>query len=271
MVRILGYIILCIGAFSMLLPFLWMIILSFMNDSQIFNYPPQIFPNPATFDSYNNVFHKLPFLRFFMNSLFVATITTVLQVLFSSMAGYFFARFKFPCRDILFFMFLITMMVPPQVNIVPLFFVMREVGLVDTYQALILPGIFGGFGVFFMRQWFKSLSKEIEDAACIDGCSTFDVFFKIALPLSTPALITLALFTFITTWNSFLWPLIVTNSVEITTLPVAIAQFKGSFREVISWSDLMASSVVLTIPVVIVFLFGKKYLIDDILSGGIKE
>ncbi|MBQ8634729.1 carbohydrate ABC transporter permease [bacterium] len=266
-----GYCILIIGAISMLLPFLWMVCLSFMTDSQIFSYPPQFLPNPLTIENYNNVFLKLPLLRFFINSLFVAIITTFFQVLFSAMAGYIFARSCFKYKDILFFAFLLTMMVPPQVNIVPLFFVMRELGWVDTYQSLIVPGLFGGFGVFLMRQWFLGLSSEIEEAACIDGCNFFERFFKIALPLSVPALVTLALFTFITTWNSFLWPLIVTNSVDITTLPVAIAQFKGSFREVVLWGDLMACSVILALPVIAVFLLGKKYFINDILSGGIKE
>ena len=162
-------------------------------------------------------------------------------------------------------------MIPPQVNIIPLFFLMRELHWIDTYQALIIPGIFGGLGVFLMRQWFKGMSSEIEDAAKIDGCNVFKIFFTIALPLAVPALVTLALFTFITTWNSFMWPLIVTNSADITTLPVALAQFKGSFRETVMWGDLTACSVVCALPVIIVYLLGKKYFISDMLSGGIKE
>lgn len=270
-ILIFGYLILILGAISMLLPFVWMVCLSFMSDSQIFSYPPQFFPNPLIFDNYHNVFSKLPLTKFFVNSFFVATITTCFQVLFSAMAGYVFARYRFKYGDVLFFVFLLTMMVPPQVNIVPLFFIMRELGWIDTYQALILPGVFGGFGVFLMRQWFLNLSTEIEDAACIDGCNFCERFFKIALPLSVPAVVTLALFTFISTWNSFLWPLIITNSVDITTLPVAVAQFKGAFREVVLWGDLMACSVVLSLPVIFIFLLGQKYFINDILSGGIKE
>lgn len=162
-------------------------------------------------------------------------------------------------------------MIPPQVNIIPLFFLMRELNWVDTYHALIIPGIFGGFGVFMMRQWFMSFSREIEDAARIDGCNLFTIFFRIALPLAVPALATLAIFTFITTWNSFMWPLIVTNSPSVTTMPVALAQFKGSFREVIQWGDLTACSVILSLPVVVLFLAGKKYFINDILAGGLKE
>lgn len=268
---ILGYILLAGGAVSMIVPFLWMVSVSFMLDSQIFSIPPAIFPNPLIFDNYTNVFSNINITKFFLNSLFVALLTTVFQVIFSAFAGYAFARARFRGRDLLFFLFLLTMMIPPQVNIIPLFFLMRELGWVDTYQALILPGIFGGFGVFLMRQWFMSFSKEIEDAAKIDGCSVFGVFFKIALPLAVPAVATLGIFTFITAWNAFMWPLIVTNSPDVTTLPVALAQFKGSFREVVRWGDLTACSVVLSLPVIGIFLLGKKYFINDILSGGLKE
>ncbi len=266
-----GYLILIIGALSMLVPFLWLIAVSFMKDSQIFSYPPTFIPQPFITDNYENVFTRLPLLRFFVNSLFVAAVTTVFQVLFSAMAGYAFARSRFKYKDAVFFIFLVTMMIPPQVNIIPLFFLMRELHWIDTYQALIIPGIFGGLGVFLMRQWFKGMSSEIEDAAKIDGCNVFKIFFTIALPLAVPALVTLALFTFITTWNSFMWPLIVTNSADITTLPVALAQFKGSFRETVMWGDLTACSVVCALPVIIVYLLGKKYFISDMLSGGIKE
>lgn len=268
---IFGYILLAGGAVSMIVPFLWMVSVSFMQDSQIFSIPPAIFPNPLIFDNYTNVFSNINITKFFLNSLFVALLTTVFQVIFSAFAGYAFARARFRGRDLLFFLFLLTMMIPPQVNIIPLFFLMRELGWVDTYQALILPGIFGGFGVFLMRQWFMSFSKEIEDAAKIDGCSVFGVFFKIALPLAVPAVATLGIFTFITAWNAFMWPLIVTNSPDVTTLPVALAQFKGSFREVVRWGDLTACSVVLSLPVIVIFLLGKKYFINDILSGGLKE
>lgn len=266
-----GYTILIIGAISMLAPFLWMVSVSFMSDSQIFSYPPKFVPNPFITSNYEHVFIQLPVFRFFLNSLFVALLTTIFQVLFSSMAGFAFARSRFRYKDFIFFIFLVTMMIPPQVNIIPLFFLMRELNWIDTYQALILPGIFGGFGVFLMRQWFKGMSSEIEDAARIDGCNFFEIFFKIALPLSIPALVTLGLFTFITSWNSFMWPLIVTNSPEITTLPVALAQFKGSFRETVMWGELTACSVILSLPVIIIFLLGKKYFINDMLAGGIKE
>ncbi len=266
-----GYTVLILGAISMIAPFLWMLSVSFMQESQIFAQTFQPIPNPFIFDNYAHIFKSLPLARFFLNSLFVALLTTVFQVLFSSMAGYVFARNKSKYMEFIFFVFLLTMMIPPQVNIIPLFFLMRELNWIDTYQALIFPGIFGGFGIFLMRQWFRGVSSEIEDAAKIDGCNFFETFFKIAFPLSLPAVITLGLFTFITTWNSFMWPLIVTNSPEITTLPVALSQFKSSFRETIMWGDLTACSVILSLPVIVIFIYGKKYFINDLLQGSMKE
>ena len=163
------------------------------------------------------------------------------------------------------------MMVPPQVNIIPLFFLMRELHLVNTYSALILPGLFGGFGVFFMRQYFLSLPKDIIDASVIDGCNAFQTFFKIIFPLSLPAIITLSVFTFITTWNSFIWPLIITNTENMRTLPVGLAIFKGSYREITMWGDLMACSIVCIIPIIIIFILAKKYFLSDLLAGSVKE
>ncbi len=269
--KITGYILLITGAISMIAPFLWMISVSFMTEGQIFAQPPKILPQPVIFSNYINIFQKIPFAVYFLNSAIVSAATTFFQVLFSAMAGYAFARANFRYKNALFFLFLVTMMIPPQVNIIPLFFLMRTFNWIDTYQALILPGLFGGFGVFLMRQWFLGTSKEIEDAAKIDGCSFVQVFFQIALPSALPALATLAIFTFITSWNSFMWPLIVTNSESVMTLPVALAQFKGSFREVIQWGDLMACSVILSVPVLLIFILGKKYFINDIMSGGLKE
>jgi multiple sugar transport system permease protein len=201
----------------------------------------------------------------------VALVTTLGQVVFAAMAGYAFARLNFKYRNALFLMVLITMLVPPQVNIIPLFFLMRQFHWINTYQALILPGVFGGFGIFMMRQYFLGLPKDLEEAAKIDGCNIFTTFFKIAMPLALPAIATLAIFTFVSSWNSFMWPLIVTNTESMRTLPVGLAIFKGSFREITLWGDLLACAVICTLPVVGVFLLGKKYFINDILQGGVKE
>lgn len=267
----LGYFILILIALSMLLPFFAMLSLSFMQSGEIFSYPPKIFSKNITFENYKNVFESIPITRYFLNSLFVAAITTAGQVLFSAFAGYAFARLNFKGKDILFFIFLITMMIPPQVNIIPLFFLMRELHLVDTYQALIIPGFFGGFGVFMLRQYFLGLPKDLEESSKIDGCNIFQTFFKIAFPLALPAIVTLGIFTFVSSWNSFMWPLIITSSDYMKTLPVGLASFKGSFREITLWGDLLACAVICTIPVTGIFLLGKKYFINDILQGGVKE
>ena len=269
--KFLGYFLLIIGAISMLLPFIYMICLSFMTDEQVFSSNLSFLPSPFTVENYTYVVKNSDILRYFFNSMLVSIITTLGQVIIAAMAGYAFSRFKFKYKEVLFFLIIVSMMIPPQVNIVPLFFIMKQFHWIDTYWALIVPGLFGGFGVFMMRQWFKSQPIDMEMAAKIDGCSAFQVFCKIALPLALPAIMTLGIFTFITTWNSFMWPLIVTNSDFIRTLPLGLADFKGSFREVTDWGALTAYSVICSVPVIGVFLLGRKYFINDILNGGIKE
>lgn len=268
---VLGYLTLILIAISMLYPFFAMVNLSFTDNNEIFAHAGRIFHPEMTLNSYKNVFSEIPMSVYFFNSLVVATIATVGQVIFASLTGYAFARLNFKYRNALFLLFLITMLIPPQVNIIPLFFLMREMHLIDTYQALILPALFGGFGIFLMRQYFLGLPKDLEESAKIDGCNLFQTFFKIALPLALPTVATLAIFTFVSTWNSFMWPLIVTNSEGMRTLPVGLAIYKGSFREITQWSELLACSVICTIPVIGVFLLGKKYFISDILQGSVKE
>ncbi|MFI3300084.1 MAG: carbohydrate ABC transporter permease [Candidatus Gastranaerophilales bacterium] len=267
----LGYITLIVIAISMLYPFFAMVSLSFAPEGEIFSKTTTISTNNPTFNNYKNVFDDIPISKYFFNSLIIATITTIGQVLFASLAGYAFARLNFKYKNGIFLLILITMLIPPQVNIIPLFFLMREMNLIDTYQALILPALFGGFGIFLMRQYFLGLPKDLEESARIDGCNLFQTFFKIALPLALPTIATLAIFTFVSSWNSFLWPLIATNSESMRTLPVGLAIFKGSFRETTQWGELLACSVICTIPVVGVFLLGKKYFITDILQGGVKS
>jgi len=266
-----GYFTLILIAVSMLYPFFAMINLSFVNNNEIFSQSNKLFHTNLTFENYKNVFSSIPLSTYFFNSLIVSSLATIGQVILSALAGYAFARLNFKYRDGLFLLFLITMLIPPQVNIIPLFFLMRELHWINTYQALIVPALFGGFGVFLMRQYFLGFPKDLEESAKIDGCNLFQSFFKIALPLALPTVATLAIFTFVSTWNSFMWPLIVTNTENMRTLPVGLAIYKGSFRELTLWGELLACSVICTIPVIGVFLLGKKYFISDILQGGVKE
>lgn len=268
MKRFFLYTILILTALTMLLPFFAMFLISLSGNENIFTDYKNI---NLTFCAYKNVFHAIPVVRYFLNSLIVALCATLGQVLVSALAGYGFARLKFKGSDTLFFIIVLTMMVPPQVNIVPLFYLMSKLGWINTYQALIVPAIFGGFGVFLMRQYFLTFSKELEDASKLDGCNPVQTFFKVALPCAMPAIATLAVFTFVTNWNSFMWPLIVTNTDSMRTLAVGLSIFKGSLRELTLWGELMACSCICSIPVIIVFLVGKKYLINNPAEGGVKE
>lgn len=267
MKKIFLYTILILTAISMILPFIAMFLISLSGQENIFTDYKNI---NLSFCAYKNVFDSIPVIKYFLNSLIVASLTTIGQVLISALAGYGFARLKFKGSEILFFIIILSMMVPPQVNIVPLFYLMAKLGWINTYQALIVPGIFGGFGVFLMRQYFLNFSQELDDASKLDGCNPWQAFFKIALPCAAPAIATLAIFTFVTTWNSFMWPLIVTNTDSMRTLAVGLTIFKGSFREITLWGELMACSCICSIPVILVFLIGKKYLINA-QEGAVKE
>lgn len=267
MKKIFLYTILILTAVSMILPFFAMFLISLSGQENIFTDYKNL---NLSFCAYKNVFDSIPVIKYFLNSLIVASLTTIGQVLISALAGYGFARLKFKGSEILFFIIILSMMVPPQVNIVPLFYLMAKLGWINTYQALIIPGIFGGFGVFLMRQYFLNFSQELDDASKLDGCNPWQTFFRIALPCAAPAIATLSIFTFVTTWNSFMWPLIVTNTDSMRTLAVGLTIFKGSFKEITLWGELMACSCICSIPVILVFLIGKKYLIN-VQEGAVKE
>ncbi len=261
------YSVLIILALSMIIPFLMMFLISLTGNENIFTDYKNI---NLSFCAYKNVFASIPVARYFLNSIIVALATTIGQVIIASLAGYGFARLNFRGKEVLFFIIVLTMMVPSQVNIVPLFHLMSRLGWINTYQALIVPGLFGGFGVFMMRQYFLGFEKDLENAAKLDGCGVFQTFFRVALPCALPAVITLGIFTFVTTWNSFMWPLIVTNTESMRTLSVGLTIFKGSFREITMWGELMACSCICSIPVITVFILGKKYLINNPMDGAVK-
>lgn len=255
----------------MLLPFWVMISTSLVQANEVFQLPPQLWPRVFHWENYQRLFQSVPLAQYFINSVFVTVTTTVGHVLLSAMAGYAFSRLQFPHKNKLFILFLLTMMVPPQVNIVPLFFLMKTFHWLDTYWALIVPGLFGAFGVFMLRQWFNGLPKELEEAARMDGCNPWQIFWKIAFPLATPAWSALGIFVFINTWNSFMWPLITTYSEGMRTLPVGIATLRGSFRDTTDWTVLMAAATLSILPVIGVFLVGQKQFVKGLLAGSVKE
>lgn len=269
--RWLAWILLAAGALMMLLPFWVMMVTSLLRPDQVFAMPPKLWPDAWAWENYGRLFALAPMGLYFWNSILVSVISTVGYVLFAAMAAYAFARLQFPYKNALFFFFLMTMMVPPQVNIVPLFFLMKQLHWLNTYWALIVPGLFGAFGVFMLRQWFTGFPRELEEAARMDGCNPWQIFWRIALPLATPALAALAIFTFIGNWNSFMWPLISVYSENMRTLPVGLAALKGSFRDTTDWGVLMAAATLSILPVVLVFLLGQKHFMKGIMAGSLKE
>lgn len=268
MKKFLMYAILILITISMLFPFFVMFLISLSGNEDIFTNYKNI---NLSFCAYKNVFKSIPVVKYFLNSVIVALFSTIGQVIISAFAGWGFARLKFKYSDCIFFIIIITMMVPPQVNILPLFYIMSKLHWINTYQALIVPAIFGGFGIFLMRQYFLNFSSELEDAAKLDGCNPLQLFIKVALPCAIPAITTLAIFTFVGSWNSFMWPLIVTNTDNMRTLAVGLTVFKSSFREITMWGELMACSCICSIPAIAVFLYGKKYLMQNPQQGAIKE
>lgn len=265
------YPLLSLGLALMILPFWVMFNTALLTPAEAFESPPKLLAWPPHWETYARLFETIPMAQYFWNSVFVAVITTVGQVILSAMAAYGFARFEFREKNVLFFLFLITLMVPPQVNIVPLFFMMKEFHWINSYWALIVPGLFSAFGVFLLRQWFQSIPRDLEEAAKIDGCTPWGFFWRILMPLSTPALASLAIFAFIGSWNSFMWPLIVTFTESMRTLPVGMSELKSSFRDTTDWPLLMAATTLSVLPVVGVFLMGQRYFIKGILMGSVKE
>jgi multiple sugar transport system permease protein len=256
-------------AFLTVAPFLWMVLTSFKDIGEIFSYPPTWLPERFSLDNYRAAFEAAPFGRYYLNSLFVSVAVTLGQLVTCSMAAYAFARMEFRGRDALFYVFLATMMVPAHVTMIPSFMVLHWLGLIYTYGALILPGLASAFGTFLLRQFFLTLPKELEEAAFIDGCGRARVLWQIVLPLSRPALATLAVFTFMGVFNDFLWALIAINSERLYTVQLGLAIFRDRYST--EWGSLMAGSVVATLPVLLVFLAAQKYFIQGIALSGLKD
>lgn len=260
-----------IYAFALLVisPFLWMILTSFKDMSEIYVYPPKWLPEKFNFDNYVKAFTAAPFGRYYFNSLVVAFAVTMGQLITCSMAAFAFARLRFKGRDILFYIFLGTMMIPYNVTMIPSFMVLYWLGWIDSYYALIVPGLASAFGTFLLRQFFITIPRELEEAAYIDGASRFQVLRRIIVPLAKPALATLAIFTFMGVFNDFIWALIVINSEQMQTVQLGLAIFRD--RYLTEWDLLMAGSVTAVLPILIVFFFAQKYFIKGITLSGLKE
>ena len=257
------------AAFLTVAPFLWMALTSFKELSEILVYPPKWIPGKFITDNFVSAFQSAPFGRYYFNSIFVAATVTVGQIITCSMAAFAFARLRFRGRDVLFYLFLGTMMIPGQVVMIPSFMVLHWLVWIDTYAALIVPGLASAFGTFLLRQFFLTIPRDLEDAARIDGCNRFGVLWRIILPLSKPALATLAIFTFMGVFNDFLWALVVVSSDEMRTVQLGLAIFRDRYQT--DWGQLMAASVTATLPILMVFFFAQKYFIKGITLSGLKD
>ncbi|MNW37524.1 L-arabinose transport system permease protein AraQ [compost metagenome] len=263
------YLFLSAGLILNLAPLAWMLSTSFKPGSEVFRFPPKWIPDSLELANYKKVFSVIPFERYYINSILSALLITFITVLLCMMAGYAFAKMKFPGRNILFMFFLITLMIPFQATMIPLFRMVSSFGWIDTFQGLIIPQISTAFGIFLVRQFMLSMPDAILEAAQIDGCSEMRKFWHIVVPMNGSVMATLAIFTFNTAWNNLLWPLLVTNSENMRTLPVGMALFKSS-RD-IDWTAIMAGSVMSLIPMIILFLLMQKQFIRGITAGAVKE
>jgi multiple sugar transport system permease protein len=256
-------------AIATIMPFVWMLLTSVKDMSDIFVYPPKWLPTNFRFRNYVDAFEAAPFGRFYLNSFLVSATVTIGQLITCSMAAYAFARLKFRGRDLLFYIFLGTMMIPANVTMIPTYMVLSWLGWIDSLNALIVPGLASAFGTFLLRQFFMTIPRELEEAAFIDGASRIQVLVKVIIPLAKPALATLAIFTFMGVFNDFIWALICINSEELKTVQLGLATFRDKYLT--QWDLLMAGSVTATLPILIVFFIAQKYFIQGITLSGMKE
>ena len=269
------YAFLVAAALLMIAPFLWSISTSLKQPGDVFAYPPTLLPDPVTFQNYIDVFTKLTFGRYFLNSVIVTGSVVLLNVLFGTAAAYAFAKLRFPGRNAIFFLLLLTLMVPFQVNLIPLYKIMVElhnaippIGA-DTYFGIVAPSAIQVFGIFLMRQFLRAIPDEILESARMDGASELRILRSIVFPIALPGMATLAIFTFLGAWNDFLWPLIVTNSDEMRTMPVGLALLAR--KNASNWGDTMAGTVLTAAPLIVMFLILQRRFIEGLTAGSVKD
>lgn len=256
-------------AFVVFFPIMWMISQSLTPNSEVWDWPPQFIPQHPTLENYQTLFTRqdLAIGHWFMNSLFVSTITTILTLFITSLAAYSFARLRFPGRDVIFFILLSALVIPAQVTLIPIFLLMRDLKWLDTYHALIWPAMANVFAVFMLRQFFLGIPRELEEAAILDGATRFGIYWRIILPMSSSALTALAIFVFLGSWNDLFWPLIVLNRLEMRTLPVGLTVLSSAYytRE---QSLVQAGAVIASVPVLIFYAFFQRQILKGITFTG---
>ncbi|MEK9668530.1 MAG: carbohydrate ABC transporter permease [Deltaproteobacteria bacterium] len=264
--RVITWTLLFLGGVVMVTPIIFMVSTSFKSGQEV--YVLSIFPDAPTLKNYLFILEESKFLKWMLNSLWVATFSTASVLFFDSLVGYTLAKFSFRGRQLIFIAILSTLMIPTEMLIIPWYMMSRTFGWIDTYWGIAFPGLMTGFGTFLMRQFFMSLPDELIDAARIDGWSEFSIWWRIAMPLVVPALSALAIFHFLGNWTAFIWPLIVTNDPEIYTIPVGIASFNGEFQ--MDWEVVMTASALATLPTLAVFLLLQRFIIRGIMLAGLK-
>jgi multiple sugar transport system permease protein len=247
-------------------PLLWMVSGAFKGPGDVFD--PNPIPTPPTTENFTSVFTQFSFLRYMLNTFFVAGTVTVVALWFHSMAAYALARLRFPGRDIVFFAIFSTLLVALPIILVPLFILVREMGMINSYSGLIIPPIFNAFGIFLLRQFYLNMPRELEDAARVDGCGYWGVYWHVVLPLSRPILAALAVFFFLANWNSFLWPLTITLDQNLWMIQVAIASFQTQYAG--AWNLIMAAATVAAIPTMALFFVFQRQLVESIKTSGLK-
>lgn len=263
------YLALAIGVALTAFPLLWMVLASFKRESELFGPQLSLLPHAWRLDNYLYVLTSLPnFPRYVVNSLVVTVSVVALNVFLDSLAAFAFSQLRFPGRTRIFAVFLMTMLIPPPTLLIPLYLLMRALGWLDTYWALIMPSATTVFGIFLVWQYMRGLPRDFLESARIDGASDFTIYRRIYLPLAAPALATLAVFTFITAWNDYLWPLVVTSSDRMRTLPVGLAMLQSN--HVFTWVWLMTGATISVVPVVIFYLFTQRFYLAGLTAGGIK-
>lgn len=267
--RIFIHLLLFLGLAITLAPFIWMISTSFKSSESVFTFPPQWIPKHPTIEQYQTLFREVNFLQFFKNSVIVAFGITLFSLFLNSLGGFAFAKHKFPGREKIFALLLATMMVPGQITMIPVFLMLKSVGLINSYWGLIIPAGASAFGIFLMRQFITTIPTDLIESARIDGCSEFRIYWTIILPLCKPVLAALGIFTFMGSWNAFLWPLIIMIKENMYTLPVALANLSG--QHATKFGLLMAGAVVVVIPVLIVFIVAQRYVIKGVAVTGLKQ
>lgn len=264
--RIVVWTLLFLGGVVMISPFIFMISSSLKTPDQI--YDLRLIPERPTLANYVALFTNSPFLRWFANSFLTSTIVTISVLFFDSLIGYVLCKYEFRGRGLVFVAILSTLMIPTEMLVIPWYVISAQFGWIDTYWGIMFPGLMTGFGVFLMRQFFQSVPDELLDAARIDGLGEFRIWWTIAMPLVTPALSALAIFTFLGNWTAFLWPLIVTNNRDLYTVPVGLASFAG--ENLTRWEVVMTGAAVATIPTLIVFIVFQKYIVRGVVLSGLK-